>query len=87
MIWSIISAAFIGVNWRNSTGSLYNGLLLIVLGAVTSISLNNVDKALISAFNLNHGGHLTVVLILSALIVIAVAGVVYWQRFSGSRNH
>ena len=68
-------------------GHLYNALLLVVLGAVTSISLNNVDKAMISAFDINHGGHLTVVLILSALTVIAVAGLVYRQRLSGARNH
>jgi hypothetical protein len=53
-------------------GLLYNVLLLVALGAVTSISLNNVDKALISAFQLNHSGHMAVVFILSALTVIAV---------------
>ncbi len=67
-------------------GHLFNALLLVVLGAVTSISLNNVDKALISTFGINHGGHLTVVLVLSVLTVIAVAAIVYWQRLSGPGN-
>ena len=56
--------------FRHST--IYNVLLLVVLGAVTLISLNNVDKALISAFGLNHSGHLTIVMILSAATVITV---------------
>jgi hypothetical protein len=60
--------------------NLYNVLLLIVLGAVTMISLNNVDKVLISAFDINHSGHLVVVMILSAAIVSVVAAIVYRER-------
>jgi Mn2+/Fe2+ NRAMP family transporter len=80
LILVINDKKLIPVEFRH--GPLYNILLLIVLGAVTLISLNNVDKALISAFQLNHRGHLTVVLILSALTVIAVGGMVYRQRLS-----
>ena len=61
-------------------GLLYNVLLLIVLGAVTLISLNNVDKALISAFRINHSGHLTIVLILATAIVLAVGGMIYVKK-------
>lgn len=61
-------------------GHLYNVLLLCVLGAVTLISLNNVDKVLISAFRINHSGHLTVVLILAAAIVLVVGGMIYWKK-------
>ena len=61
-------------------GHLYNVLLLVVLGAVTLISLNNVDKALISAFRINPSGHLTIVLILAAAIVLVVAGMIYWKK-------
>src|SRR5688572_29926654 len=61
-------------------GFLYNVLLLIVLGAVTLISLNNVDKALISAFEISHSGHLTIVLILSSAIVLAVGSMIYWKK-------
>jgi manganese transport protein len=60
--------------------SIYNVLLLVVLGAVTLISLNNVDKALISAFALNHSGHLTIVMVLSGAIVTAVGFMIFWKK-------
>ncbi len=61
-------------------GLFYNILLLVVLGAVTLISLNNVDKALISALRIVHSGHLTIVLIITAATVLAVGGMIYWKR-------
>ncbi|HEX6889855.1 MAG TPA: divalent metal cation transporter [Chryseolinea sp.] len=61
-------------------GTLYNVLLLVVLGAVTLISLNNVDKVLISVLSLNHSGHLTIVLILSLTTVVSVGGMIYWKK-------
>ena len=69
---------FVRGEFRHS--NIYNALLLVVLGAVTLISLNNVDKALISAFGLNHSGHLTVVFMLASAVVIAVTVLVYRQR-------
>jgi manganese transport protein len=68
----------IRVEFRHNT--IYNVLLLVVLGAVTLISLNNVDKALITAFSLNHSGHLAIVLMLSTAIVICVAGMIYLKK-------
>jgi manganese transport protein len=61
-------------------GHLYNVLLLVVLGSVTLISLNNVDKALISGFRVNHSGHLIIVLILAAAVVVAVGVMIYWKK-------
>ena len=66
------------VEFRHS--HLYNVLLLVVLGAVTLISLNNVDKALISAFGLNHSGHLIIVMILASAIVITVVAMIYLEK-------
>lgn len=68
----------IPLQYRHSL--LYNVMLLVVLGAVTMISLNNVDKVLISAMQLNHSGHLMIVLIFSAMTVLTVGGLVYRQR-------
>ena len=61
-------------------GHLYNVALLLVLGAVTLISLNNVDKALISAFGINHSGHLMVVFILAAGTMLLLGTVIYWKK-------
>jgi manganese transport protein len=46
----------------------YNGVLLLIFALTLFIGLNNVDKAIVSAFNLS-SGNLMVVLIASALAV------------------
>jgi len=55
-------------------GWFHNLLLLMVLGAVTLISLSNVDKAVISGLELNPSGHLLIVSALTLAIVMVVAG-------------
>lgn len=61
-------------------GHFYNAILLIVLGIITLMSLNNVDDALVSAFGLDVSGHFTAVMILTAAIVIVVAKMVYLRK-------
>lgn len=60
-------------------GLVYNVLLMIVLGSVTLISLNNVDKALISAFHLSSTGHFMMV-IMAAIITVAVVGKMIFSK-------
>ncbi len=61
-------------------GVLYNIILLIMLGGVVMISLNNIDKTLISAFGMNSSGHFTSVMIISGVVVALTGGLIYKRR-------
>jgi manganese transport protein len=63
-------------------GVFYDILLLLILGAVTLISLNNVDKAIITAFKLSAPDHLPIVTILMCVVVIVVGAIIFRQRAS-----
>ncbi|MBN8576883.1 MAG: divalent metal cation transporter [Cytophagales bacterium] len=59
----------------------YNGVLLLIFALTLFIGLNNVDKAIVSAFNLGSGNPMVVV------IVAAVAvGLLVVQLFKGKVN-
>lgn len=62
-------------------GLLYNVLLMVVLGAVLLISLNNVDKAVIAAFQLSSTGHLLILIVLT-LTVVAGVGIFVFKKTS-----
>ncbi|MBL0742420.1 NRAMP family divalent metal transporter [Chryseolinea lacunae] len=55
---------------------LYNVILLFVLFAVLMISLNNIEKPVATAFNLP-GNHLGAMVVITSLVVVAVAWVVF----------
>ena len=82
LILLVNDRAIIPASFRHSR--LYNLLLLIVLGAVSLISLSNVDKAIISGLNLNSSGHLVIVSAIASLIIIVV-GWLAW-RMEKSQN-
>ena len=61
-------------------GLFHNALLLIVLGGVLLMSLNNVYKALTSVFHLSSTGHLWIVTALTVLIVAIVGTFVFTNK-------
>lgn len=62
-------------------GVLYNFILLLMLGAVVLMSLNNVDKVIISTLHLASDGHLLLVCVLSFAVVAWTAS----QLFRNSK--
>lgn len=60
-------------------GLLYNLLLLLVLGSVVLIGLNQVEKALI-ALNIISKSYFNVLVWCSGVLVVCMGGWVYWAR-------
>lgn len=67
-------------------GVFYNIVLLLMLGAVVLMSLNNVDKVIISTLHLASGGHLLLVSTLSFVVVAWTASRVFGNRTAEPRS-
>lgn len=67
------------VGKRDMPGLLYNLVLLVILFAVLLIGLNNIDKSLITWFELS-GTHLTTSIVISAAAGLAIAWKIHGQR-------
>lgn len=66
-------------------GRLYNILLLVILGAVLLIGLNNVDRAISAAFG-HEPGHNLMILGLAGLTLFYVGFIVWRTRSKRSQN-
>ncbi len=64
--------------------SFYNVILLIILGGVLLIGLNNVDKSISTALSLANPSHLNLIFILTGLLIIYV-GFILWKGKASSR--
>lgn len=62
----------------------YNFILLIILGGVLLIGLNNVDKSISAALSLANTGHLNITLVVTGLLLIYV-GALLWKEKTTSR--
>ncbi len=58
--------------------SVYNFILLVILGGVLLIGLNNVDKSISAALSLVNPSHLNLILALTTLLVVYV-GFLLWK--------
>lgn len=66
-------------------GVFYNVVLLLMLGAVVMMSLNNIDKVIISTLHLASEGHLLVVSTLSFVVVAWTASRIFRNRTAPPR--
>jgi len=64
--------------------SFYNLILLLILGGVLLIGLNNVDKSISTVLSLANPSHLNLILILTGLLVTYV-GFLLWKGRATSR--
>jgi len=78
LILIVNDSRVVSTQYRHS--AWYDMVLLAILGTTLVIGLNNVDKAIISAFGLTSGSHFKIIWMLTSALVIVTAAQLFLLR-------